>query len=149
MSNSILQIRDLKCSFGALRAVDGVSFSVNKGTITGLIGPNGAGKTTLFGLIAGALSPDSGEIKYNGGRIDGLTPDRIFRTGLARTFQIPRPFPQMTVLENVMLTHCIRPVSAFGTTGSRFGAVQRRRSETANALWRFWVSPALQQGERI
>src|SRR5258706_7715487 len=90
-------------SFGSLRAVDGVDLAVDEGSITGLIGPNGAGKTTLFDLIAGGLAPSSGEIRFRGQRIDGLSPDRIFRRGLARTFQVPRPFPQMTLLENLML----------------------------------------------
>jgi branched-chain amino acid transport system ATP-binding protein len=90
-------------SFGANLAVNHVSFTLERGTITGLIGPNGAGKTTLFNCLAGALKPSSGRLEFDGERIDGLSPDRIFRKGLARTFQIPRPFPEMTVLENVML----------------------------------------------
>ena len=98
----MLEVSELVKAFGNLRAVDGVSFTVDAGTITGLIGPNGAGKTTLFNLIAGALVPEAGAIRYRGERIDGLTPDRIFTRGLARTFQVPRPFPQMTVLENLM-----------------------------------------------
>ena len=103
MSEPLLQVDAVVRRFGALRAVDGVSIGVQAGSITGLIGPNGAGKTTLFGLVAGALRPQGGSIRLAGERIDGWTPDRIFRAGLARTFQIPRPFPQMTVLENVML----------------------------------------------
>jgi branched-chain amino acid transport system ATP-binding protein len=99
----MLEVSELVKAFGNLRAVDGVSFTVDAGTITGLIGPNGAGKTTLFNLIAGALVPEAGAIRYRGERIDGLTPDRIFARGLARTFQVPRPFPQMTVLENLMV----------------------------------------------
>jgi len=99
----MLEVSGLVKAFGSLRAVDGVDLAVDTGTITGLIGPNGAGKTTLFNLIAGALAPEAGAIRFMGGRIDRLTPDRIFAKGLARTFQIPRPFPQMTVLENLML----------------------------------------------
>jgi branched-chain amino acid transport system ATP-binding protein len=99
----MLEVAELVKAFGNLRAVDGVRFAVDAGTITGLIGPNGAGKTTLFNLIAGALVPEAGAIRYRGERIDGLTPDRIFAKGLARTFQVPRPFPQMTVLENLMV----------------------------------------------
>ena len=113
MNKPILQVRDLARSFGALRAVDGVTLSVGPGTLTGLIGPNGAGKTTLFGLIAGALKPDAGEILFQDHRIDNLSPDRIFRAGLARTFQIPRPFPRMTVIDNVML-------AALNQTGELF-----------------------------
>jgi len=99
----MLEVSGLVKAFGSLRAVDGVDLAVGAGTITGLIGPNGAGKTTLFKLIAGALAPEAGAIRFMGDRIDQLTPDRIFAKGLARTFQVPRPFPQMTVLENLML----------------------------------------------
>src|SRR5262245_10780668 len=99
----MLEVSGLVKAFGSLRAVDGVDLVIDRGTITGLIGPNGAGKTTLFNLIAGALAPEAGAIRFNGERIDGFTPDRIFAKGLARTFQVPRPFPQMTVLENLML----------------------------------------------
>ncbi len=99
----MLEVSELVKAFGNLRAVDGVDLAVDAGTITGLIGPNGAGKTTLFNLIAGALAPEAGAIRFMGERIDRLSPDRIFAKGLARTFQVPRPFPQMTVLENLML----------------------------------------------
>ena len=113
MSEALLQVDKAARRFGELRAVDGISLEVEQGTITGLIGPNGAGKSTLFGLIAGAMRPDAGEIRFHGRRIDGLSPSRIFRAGLARTFQIPRPFPQMTVLENLMLV-------PMGQSGERF-----------------------------
>jgi branched-chain amino acid transport system ATP-binding protein len=99
----MLSAQSLTKSFGGNRAVDDVSFTLKDGTITGLIGPNGAGKTTLFNCVAGLHAPSSGELRLEGERIDGLAPDRIFARGLARTFQIPRPFPDMTVLENVML----------------------------------------------
>jgi branched-chain amino acid transport system ATP-binding protein len=99
----MLSAQSLTKSFGGNRAVDDVSFTIEEGTITGLIGPNGAGKTTLFNCVAGLHAPSSGELKLEGDRIDGLSPDRIFARGLARTFQIPRPFPDMTVLENVMV----------------------------------------------
>ena len=99
----MLEVSGLVKAFGNLRAVDGVDLAVEAGTITGLIGPNGAGKTTLFNLIAGTLAPEAGAIRFLGERIDRLSPDRIFAKGLARTFQVPRPFPQMTVLENLML----------------------------------------------
>ena len=113
MHEALLQVDKAARRFGELRAVDGVSLTVERGTITGLIGPNGAGKSTLFGLIAGALRPNAGEIRFRGQRIDGLRPDHIFRSGLARTFQIPRPFPRMTVLENLML-------APIGQSGERF-----------------------------
>ena len=99
----MLTTRQLVRAFGSLRAVDGVDLEVRANSITGLIGPNGAGKTTLFNLIAGALAPSAGEIRFRGEPIGGLSPDRVFRKGVARTFQVPRPFPRMTVLENLML----------------------------------------------
>jgi len=99
----MLEVRQVVKSFGSMNACDGVDFRVEPNTITGLIGPNGAGKTTLFNLVAGTLAPTSGEVLFDGQRINGLSPDRIFHRGLARTFQIPRPFPQMTVMENAML----------------------------------------------
>ena len=109
----MLHAIDLCKTFGGVRAVDGVSFALEPGSITGLIGPNGAGKTTLFNLIAGAERPSAGRLRLDGVEIGGARPDRIFRLGLARTFQIPRPFPEMTVLENVML-------AAPGQLGERF-----------------------------
>lgn len=102
-TKSLLTIRGLNKSFGSLQAVNGVSLDLAPGHITGLIGPNGAGKTTLFNLIAGTLKADSGEMVFDGQPIDRLSPEQVFHRGLARTFQVPRPFPQMTVLENVML----------------------------------------------
>lgn len=88
--------------FGGLIALNNVDFDVDKGAITGLIGPNGAGKTTLFNVISGTFSPTSGMIKFEGKNISGLKPHRICRLGIARTFQIPKPFPNMTVYENVL-----------------------------------------------
>jgi ABC-type branched-subunit amino acid transport system ATPase component len=99
----LLEAKGLVRSFGRFNAVDGVDLEIAPGTITGLIGPNGAGKSTLFNLIAGALPPTAGVIQFDGCDITGLAPNRIFTLGLARTFQIPRPFPRMTVLENAML----------------------------------------------
>ena len=99
----MLEAKGLVRAFGRFNAVDGVDLEVAPGTITGLIGPNGAGKSTLFNLIAGALPPTAGAIRFDGADITGLPPNRIFTRGLARTFQIPRPFPRMTVLENAML----------------------------------------------
>jgi branched-chain amino acid transport system ATP-binding protein len=99
----MLEVGNLVKEFGGLHAVDGVSFTLKEHTITGLIGPNGAGKTTLFNTIAGVHRPTSGSISFFGQRIGGLPPHRIFHAGLVRTFQIPRPFAGMTVLENTML----------------------------------------------
>ena len=99
----ILQVRDLVKDFGGVRAVDHCSLDIQPGAITGLIGPNGAGKTTLFNLISGFHKPTSGAITFLGERIDGMEAHETFHTGLVRTFQIPREFKQMTVLENLML----------------------------------------------
>jgi branched-chain amino acid transport system ATP-binding protein len=88
--------------FGGLIALDNVDFDVDKGAIAGLIGPNGAGKTTLFNVVSGALPSTSGVMKFEGRRITGLKPHRICKLGIARTFQTPKPFPNMTVFENVL-----------------------------------------------
>ena len=98
---SLLEARGLSRSFGGLQAVAGLDLTVRRGEILGLIGPNGAGKTTVFNLLAGFLVPDAGEILLDGRSIVGLAPHAICRLGLARTFQIVRPFRRMTVLENV------------------------------------------------
>jgi branched-chain amino acid transport system ATP-binding protein len=99
----MLEIRSVQKSFGGLKAVSDCSMKVNQGSITGLIGPNGAGKTTLFNIITGFYKPDSGEIRFQGERIEGLPPDRIFHKKVFRTFQVTREFEQMTVLENLMI----------------------------------------------
>ncbi len=99
----MLEIRDATRRFGGARAVDGVSFGVARGSITGLIGPNGAGKTTLFNLVAGSLTPTSGMLLLDGVRIEREPAHRRIARGLGRTFQIPRPFPAMSVLENLLL----------------------------------------------
>ncbi len=101
--STLLEVRSLTKSFGGLRAVDGVSFKVEEGMILSIIGPNGAGKTTLFNLITGALAPDSGDILFEGRSIKGLKPNRTARLGIGRTFQIVRPFPFLTTLDNVTL----------------------------------------------
>ena len=99
----MLKVENLSKWFGGLRAVDNCSFTVRPETITGLIGPNGAGKTTVFNLLTGFLRPDKGRVRFREDDITGLPPHRIFRKGIARTFQIPREFKEMTVLENLML----------------------------------------------
>jgi ABC-type branched-subunit amino acid transport system ATPase component len=129
---TVLEVSGLVKAFGSLRAVDGVDLTIGAGTITGLIGPNGAGKTTLFNLIAGALVPEAGAIRFLGERVDRLTPDRIFARGLARTFQVPRPFPQMTVLENLMLVPLRQAGERFWRNWVGAGRVRReeRRART-------------------
>lgn len=111
-----------------------------------MIGPNGAGKTTLFNLIAGSLKPDAGEIVFAGERIDGLSPDRIFQHGLARTFQIPRPFPRMTVLENTMLVPLRQTGERFWTNWWQPGLVAREEKagrERAAEVLAFAASAAI------
>ena len=103
MGDAILTLDGLNRSFGQLRAVNDVSLDVRRGSITGLIGPNGAGKSTLFNLLTGALKPDSGRVHLEGHDVTGRAPNQLFSLGLGRTFQIPRPFARMSVLENVML----------------------------------------------
>lgn len=100
---AILEVNRVNRSFGGLRAVNNVSFSVQKNTIKALIGPNGAGKTTLFNLVSGMLPPDSGSILFNGEPVHGLKTYQIASKGIARTFQHIRLFPKMTALENVMI----------------------------------------------
>jgi branched-chain amino acid transport system ATP-binding protein len=100
---AFIQGRSVLKNFGALRAVDQVDFQIEPKEIVGLIGPNGAGKTTLVNLITGVYPLTAGEILYDGQKIDGLKPARISRMGIARTFQIVKPFPGMTVRENVVI----------------------------------------------
>jgi branched-chain amino acid transport system ATP-binding protein len=100
---NLLEGVNLVKRFGALTAVKNVSFVVEKGQIVGLIGPNGSGKTTLFNLISGVLMPDEGRVKFGGKDITGLPPYKICRLGIARTYQIVKPFLEMTVLENVIV----------------------------------------------
>jgi branched-chain amino acid transport system ATP-binding protein len=109
MAEPILRVERLRKSFGGLRAVDDVSFSIEPGGITGLIGPNGSGKTTLFNIITGVLPPDGGQVYLDGTAIGGWAPHRITALGLARTFQISRIFGQMTVWENMMVVAHGRP----------------------------------------
>jgi branched-chain amino acid transport system ATP-binding protein len=97
----MLTVSGLTKQFGGFTALSGVSFEVAEGEILGLIGPNGSGKTTLFNCVSGALTPTAGSVRFGGEEIGGLTPDRICHRGVARTFQIPRPFRKLSILENV------------------------------------------------
>ena len=105
---SRLAVAGVTKRFGGLVANDDISFSVKEGEIIGLIGPNGAGKSTLFNCIAGYYPATSGRIEYRGKTISGMSPERICREGIARTFQIVRVFKEMTVLENVMVGAFLR-----------------------------------------
>jgi len=99
----VLAISRLTRRFGGFAALGAVSFEVRPGEILGLIGPNGSGKTTLFNCVSGALAPTSGSIQFRGEEIAGLAPSAICHRGIARTFQIPRPFRKLTILDNVAL----------------------------------------------
>ena len=104
----LLSVERVAKRFAGVRAVQDVSFTVPAGAIFAVIGPNGAGKTTLFNMIAGWFPPDEGSIAFAGERIDGLSPDRVCRRGIGRTFQIVRPFPALSVEDNVAVGALLR-----------------------------------------
>ena len=108
---ALLEVYNLTKRFGGLVANSEISFSLEKGEIVGLIGPNGSGKTTLFSCLSGFYRPDDGQVRFGDRDVTGWAPERILHAGLARTFQIVRTFPEMSVLENVM-------VGAFARTQS-------------------------------
>ncbi len=114
----ILEVKDLVKDFGGLRAVDHLSLTIDRGQILGLIGPNGAGKSTAFNCIAGVYSPSEGEIYFSGEMINGQKPWNLCKKGLARTFQIVKPFSSKSVLYNVM-------VGSYATTDKRARAEKK------------------------
>ena len=141
--------------FGGVRAVHDVSFTLEEGELLGIMGPNGSGKTTLFNLIAGALSPDAGRIRLRGHDIAGLTPHRICARGVARTFQLVRPFAGLSALENVLvgrlygrargttaeavaeaerLLALVGPEARAGVPAAQLTLIERKRLELARAL---------------
>jgi branched-chain amino acid transport system ATP-binding protein len=122
MPDVMLSVAGLTKRFGGFTALNAVSFEVNEGEILGLIGPNGSGKTTAFNCISGALRPTAGSIRFKGQELSGLTPDTICHRGLARTFQIPRPFRKLSILENVAVA------AHFGATERTGEAEARRRA---------------------
>lgn len=151
----ILETRNLTKQFGGLIAVNDVSLHAGTGEILGLIGPNGAGKTTLLNAMAGLNPPTSGGVFFKEKEVTGLTPEIMCHQGLSRTFQIPRPFPKMTVLENVMVAtvfgkrrrgqsdpvkHCMDMLAfvefpaAEDTVSEMLNAVQLKRLDLARAL---------------
>ena len=103
MTMPLLDVRGVSKRFGGLSAVRDVSFSVEEGEIVGVIGPNGAGKTTLFSLVSGFIRPDAGEIRFQDRTVTDLAPERRCHLGLCRTFQLVKPFGNMTVRQNVMV----------------------------------------------
>jgi branched-chain amino acid transport system ATP-binding protein len=106
--SALLSISGVSKRFSGLLAVDNVSFAVPQGAIYAVIGPSGAGKTTLFNMIAGELVPNSGAITFAGERIDGHSPDEVCRRGIGRTFQLVRPFPGLSVADNVIIGSLLR-----------------------------------------
>jgi len=137
VSDTPLRIDNLTKRFGGITAVDGATFEVEQGTLTGLIGPNGAGKSTTFNLITGMLSPDEGQVIFDGEEITGLESHQIANRGLVRTFQIARELGEMTVLENMMLApanqrgeHLWRSV----LPGAR-GGVVTQEEELLDRVW--------------
>lgn len=121
---SLLSVRDVSKRFGGLQALKNVSFEVEADSIHGLMGANGAGKTTLFSIVAGNQRPTAGDVIFDGASLVGLRPDRICRLGVARTFQIVRPFPTMTVRENVEIGQM------FGNTAGGVDRVDTLLEET-------------------
>ena len=119
---SLLEARGVSKSFGSLAALHAVDLTLQERDILAVIGPNGAGKSTLFNIIAGIEPPSSGSVRFRGTSIAGLTPDAVCRLGIAKTFQIPRLFPRMTVLDNVL-------VAALYGRGMTLGAARREASE--------------------
>ena len=121
----MLEVEGVSKHFRGLRAVADASLRVDRGEIVALIGPNGAGKTTLFNIVAGVHAPDAGRVRFEGRDITGLRPDRVCHAGIARTFQIVRPFADLTVIENAMVG---------GFRGTRDTALARARAEAALEL---------------
>jgi branched-chain amino acid transport system ATP-binding protein len=152
----LLEVNGITKSFGGLVAVNDLQFNVDKGDVIGLIGPNGSGKTTSFNLISGHLRPDEGRILFNGTDITGLKTHKICRRGIARTFQLTKPFGGMTAIQNVMVgklyggkspeslkkaeQSCRRMLEFVGLEDKEsveahtFGTVDRKRLEIARAL---------------
>jgi len=133
ISPALLQVKNLSRHFGGVWALAKVSFDMVPGEIVGVIGPNGAGKTTLFALLSGFLNPSHGEIKFMGTPIAGMRPDKLCHLGIARTFQVVRPFLEMTVFENV------KAAAVFGKSNQP-SAVETNR-EVGEILEGIGISP--------
>lgn len=125
----MIRVDDLHMHFGGIRAVDGVSIEIAKGSITGLIGPNGAGKSTLFNVIAGHYRPTSGKVWLDGEDITGLPPHALFAKGLLRTFQIAHEFSTLTVRENLMMVPGGQPGESLVSVWTRPARVREREAE--------------------
>ena len=125
----IIDVRNIRKSFGGLTVIDDCSIQVAKGSITGMIGPNGAGKSTLFNIIAGSLAPDSGEVLLNGEAITHLSANQRFHQGLLRTFQIAHEFSHLTSLENLMMVPPRQEGENLFSTWLKPGEVRRQEDE--------------------
>ena len=125
----IIDVRNIRKSFGGLTVIDDCSIQVAKGSITGMIGPNGAGKSTLFNIIAGSLAPDSGEVLLNGKAITHLSANQRFHQGLLRTFQIAHEFSHLTSLENLMMVPPRQEGENLFSTWLKPGEVRRQEDE--------------------
>ncbi len=137
--NALLSVNNVSKRFRGLVAVDRLSFEVEQGGIFAVIGPNGAGKTTLFNMIAGAFAPDSGIITFAGDQIDGLASDRICRRGIGRTFQIVRPFPALSVEDNVIVGALLHRRHVVTARAHAYDVLRRldlydKRAQRASAL---------------
>ena len=132
---TLLEVRDLRLGFGGVTALDGASFAVRGGAVTGLIGPNGAGKTTLFNTISGVYRPRSGQVLFDGHDITGWPPERITGAGLVRSFQIARGLPTLTVIENLMLYGEDQPGEALWQALLKTRALRQREDALREAAW--------------
>jgi branched-chain amino acid transport system ATP-binding protein len=133
---SLLDVRGVSKNFRGLAAISDVSFAIAEGSITSIIGPNGAGKSTMFNLITGYLAPTAGEIRFKDKRITGMATNRIAELGVARAFQIARPFRELSVFENVRIG------ALFGKTGARDVAATTRRALELAAIDQLAEQPA-------
>ncbi len=125
----LLEVRNLSKHFGGLAALSGVDISLYRQEILGVIGPNGAGKTTLFNMISGVYPPNSGTISFKGEEIQGEKPHKIAKKGIGRTYQVCQPFKDLTVLENVLMTHGISYYDTLGCFGN-----YRKKSHVERAI---------------
>lgn len=137
----MIVVKGISKAFGGLRAVNNCSFTVARGSITGLIGPNGAGKSTVFGIIAGAIRPNCGQVLLAGEDVTGMPTHRLFHKGLVRTFQIPQEFSRMTLRENLMVVppdqigeNLLAAWFAGGKVRAREAEVRRKADEVLDFL---------------
>jgi len=140
---ALLEIANLSVRFGGLTALDAIDLSVERGQLLAVIGPNGAGKTTLFNVIAGALKPSSGSVRFEGKEVQGSMPAHMSHLGVRRSFQVPRPFSSMTVRENIRVSaagrgilhtfRCLAPCRRDRSVGERVDEVLEQVGMSAQA----------------